>query len=153
MGFTMKSPLAFVQRRRDTQSFVALKPAALLSCCEMNVLVSIFFQNKPISSALKIPLLLDEGCEFCKKCLGHVVVCGGTLPDELDAVQIISHREAVEAPLLAVNGLEVPLVPATLVLDQRDCRAGASPSPVSVVRLEAYPSECYLQSFRAIFDE
>ena len=50
MGFTMKSPSAFAQRRRDTRSFAASKPASLLSCCEMNVLVYIFFQNKPVSS-------------------------------------------------------------------------------------------------------
>ena len=33
------------------QSFAALKPAALLSRCEMKVLVDIFFQNKLVSSA------------------------------------------------------------------------------------------------------
>ena len=53
MGFTMKSPSAFAPRRRDTRFFAALKPAALLSRCEMHVLVGIFFRNKPVSSALK----------------------------------------------------------------------------------------------------
>ena len=85
----MKSPSVFAQRR-DTRSFVALKPAALLSHCEMNVLVGIFFRKQADLISVKdllwqVPLLLDEVREFCMECLGRVMVRRGTLPYELDA--------------------------------------------------------------------
>ena len=121
MGFTMKSPLAFAQRRRDTQSFGVLKRPALLSHCEMNVLVGIFFQNKPVSSALKTcygrypfsSLRLVSSA-------GNVLAVSWSVEARSSTslmLQKLHHAlKQWNHPLLTVNGMVVPLVSTTLML-------------------------------------
>ena len=121
MGFTMKSPLAFAQRRRDTRSIAALKPAALLSCCEMNVLVYIFFQNKPVSSALKTcsrryPFSSMRLTSSAGNALAKSWSTEACSPASLRSYKLYCALKRWNHLLLAVNGLQVLLVPTTLVI-------------------------------------
>ena len=67
-GFFTQSPYVFAQRGRDTRSFAASNPDAVLSCFEIKVHIGICFpkQAGPFRPALmntcsgRYPLLLNE---------------------------------------------------------------------------------------------